>query len=205
MTPSSPPFAALAAALPERSPARKAITAAARRPEPEAVAALLPLAQLTPAEDEAVASLARRLVDGLRGKSGGSARENLVQGLLQEFSLSSDEGVALMCLAEALLRIPDMATRDALIRDKIGRGDWRAHLGESDSPFINAATWGLLITGRLVSTHDERGLGNALTRVTARMGEPVIRKAVDLGMRLMGKQFVAGETIADALENARAF
>ena len=133
------------------------------------------------------------------------ARENLVQGMLQEFSLSSDEGVALMCLAGALLRIPDSATRDALIRDKIGRGDWRAHLGGSESPFINAATWGLLVTGKLVATHDERGLSNALTRATARVGEPVIRKAVDLGMRLMGKQFVAGETIADALENAVRF
>ena len=205
MTSSIHPFAALADALPERSPLRRAITAAARRPEPEAVAALLTLAGLSPAQDAAVAELARRLVSGLRSRSGGGARENLVQGLLQEFSLSSDEGVALMCLAEALLRIPDVATRDALIRDKIGRGDWRAHVGASDSPFINAATWGLLITGRLVATHDERGLGNALTRVTARMGEPVIRKAVDVGMRLMGKQFVAGETIADALENARPF
>ena len=110
-----------------------------------------------------------------------------------------------MCLAEALLRIPDAATRDALIRDKIGRGDWRAHLGGSDSPFINAATWGLLVTGKLVATHEERGLSNALTRVTARMGEPVIRKAVDLGMRLMGKQFVSGETVAQALDNAKAF
>jgi RHH-type proline utilization regulon transcriptional repressor/proline dehydrogenase/delta 1-pyrroline-5-carboxylate dehydrogenase len=205
MNPNRHPFDALAAALPERPALRKAITAAARRPEPEAVAALLPLAQLAPEQDKAVADLARKLVTGLRRESGGSARENLVQGLLQEFSLSSDEGVALMCLAEALLRIPDAATRDALIRDKIGRGDWRAHLGESESTFINAATWGLLITGKLVATHDERGLGNALTRVTARMGEPVIRKAVDLGMRLMGKQFVAGETIADALENAKSF
>jgi RHH-type proline utilization regulon transcriptional repressor/proline dehydrogenase/delta 1-pyrroline-5-carboxylate dehydrogenase len=204
VTPAHRPFAALSAALPERSALRKAITASARRPEPEAVAALLPLAQLDPEQDKAAAGLARRLVAGLREKGRGSARENLVQGLLQEFSLSSDEGVALMCLAEALLRIPDAATRDALIRDKIGRGDWRAHLGESDSPFINAATWGLLVTGKLVATHDERGLGNALTRVTARMGEPVIRKAVDLGMRLMGRQFVAGETIADALENAKS-
>ena len=113
-------------------------------------------------------------MQGLREGSGGSARENLVQGLLQEFSLSSDEGVALMCLAEALLRIPDAATRDALIRDKIGRGDWRAHLGASDSPFINAATWGLLVTGKLVATHDERGLANALTRLTARAGQSAV-------------------------------
>ena len=173
--------------------------------EPECLAPLLPLAQLLPWQDEAATDLAKRLVAGLRGKQFGVARENLVQGLLQEFSLSSDEGVALMCLAEALLRIPDAATRDALIRDKIGRGDWRAHLGQSDSPFINAATWGLLVTGKLVATHDERGLSSALTRVTAQLGEPVIRKAVDLGMRLMGKQFVAGETISEALENAKRF
>ena len=83
---------------------------------------------------------------------------------MQEFSLSSQEGVALMCLAEALLRIPDAATRDALIRDKIGRGDWRAHLGHSPSLFVNAATWGLLITGKLVATHSETGLSTALTR-----------------------------------------
>ncbi len=166
---------------------------------------LLSLAELDPQQDRAVTALALRLVSGLRARQPGASRENVVQGLLQEFSLSSDEGVALMCLAEALLRIPDPATRDALIRDKIGRGDWRAHLGGSESAFINAATWGLLVTGRLVATHDERGLSNALTRVTARVGEPVIRKAVDIGMRLMGKQFVAGETIADALENARRF
>ena len=75
---------------------------------------------------------------------------------MREYALSSQEGVALMCLAEALLRIPDAATRDALIADKIGGGEWRAHLGQSPSPFVNAATWGLLITGRLVGTVDEQ-------------------------------------------------
>ena len=198
-------FAELAAAIPRRGPLRAAITAARRRPEPECIPPLLALAQLSPQEDRAVGELARRLVAGLRDRDTGVARENLVQGLLQQFSLSSEEGVALMCLAEALLRIPDASTRDALIRDKIGRGDWRAHLGGSESPFINAATWGLLVTGKLVATHDERGLSNALTRVTARVGEPVIRKAVDLGMRLMGKQFVAGETIDEALDHAKRF
>ncbi len=198
-------FADFAASIPARPALRRAITAARRRPEPECVASLLALAHLPPAVEAAAGGLARRLVSGLRGRQMGIARENLVQGLLQEFSLSSDEGVALMCLAEALLRIPDAATRDALIRDKIGRGDWRAHLGNSASPFINAATWGLLVTGKLVATHGERGLGAALTRVTGQVGEPVIRKAVDLAMRLMGKQFVAGETIGEALENARRY
>ncbi len=141
-------------------------------------------------------------------RSGGSllgsgGRAGLVQGLLQEFALSSQEGVALMCLAEALLRIPDAATRDALIRDKIGRGDWRAHLGHSPSLFVNAAAWGLVLTGELVATHSEAGLTSALRRLLGRGGEPLIRKGVDLAMRLMGEQFVTGQTIEEALANAR--
>ncbi|HYC38370.1 MAG TPA: trifunctional transcriptional regulator/proline dehydrogenase/L-glutamate gamma-semialdehyde dehydrogenase [Usitatibacter sp.] len=193
------------ARLPERSRLRRAITAARRRPEPECVPPLLPAAQLDESRRPRADALARRLVAGLRARPFAAGREGLVQGLLQEFSLSSDEGVALMCLAEALLRIPDPETRDALIRDKVARGNWRAHLGQSASPFVNAAAWGLLITGRLVATHDEARLANGLTRVTARMGEPVVRKAVDVAMRLMGKQFVAGETIEDALGNAARY
>jgi RHH-type proline utilization regulon transcriptional repressor/proline dehydrogenase/delta 1-pyrroline-5-carboxylate dehydrogenase len=127
-----------------------------------------------------------------------------VQGLLQEFALSSQEGVALMCLAEALLRIPDAATRDALIRDKISHGNWQQHLGQSPSLFVNAATWGLLLTGKLVATHSDAGLTSALRRIVGRGGEPLIRKGVDLAMRLMGEQFVTGETIEQALANARA-
>jgi RHH-type proline utilization regulon transcriptional repressor/proline dehydrogenase/delta 1-pyrroline-5-carboxylate dehydrogenase len=108
-----------------------------------------------------------------------------------------------MCLAEALLRIPDDETRDALIRDKIGGGDWEAHLGRSRSLFVNAATWGLLLTGRLTATHSERGLSAALTRLVAKGGEPLIRAGVNLAMRLMGEQFVSGQTIGEALENGR--
>ncbi|MBZ3672524.1 hypothetical protein JT305_14500 [Salmonella enterica subsp. enterica serovar Senftenberg] len=126
----------------------------------------------------------------------------MVQGLLQEFSLSSQEGVALMCLAEALLRIPDKATRDALIRDKISNGNWQSHIGRSPSLFVNAAT-GLLFTGRLVSTHNEANLSRSLNRIIGKSGEPLIRKGVDMAMRLMGEQFVTGETIAQALANAR--
>jgi RHH-type proline utilization regulon transcriptional repressor/proline dehydrogenase/delta 1-pyrroline-5-carboxylate dehydrogenase len=111
--------------------------------------------------------------------------------------------VALMCLAEALLRIPDAATRDALIRDKISEGDWASHLGGGKSLFVNAATWGLVVTGKLVGSVDDRGLGAALTRLVARAGEPVIRRGVDYAMRMMGEQFVTGETIAEALKRAR--
>src|SRR3546814_5895907 len=107
-----------------------------------------------------------------------------VQALVQEYSLSSQEGVALMCLAEALLRIPDAAMRDALIRDKIAAGDWSAHLGDGRSMFVNAATWGLIVTGKLAASADDRGLSSALTRMVARLGEPVVRRGVDLAMRI---------------------
>ncbi|WPH12750.1 trifunctional transcriptional regulator/proline dehydrogenase/L-glutamate gamma-semialdehyde dehydrogenase [Variovorax paradoxus] len=180
---------------------RAAITSAWRRPEAEQVAMLLPLAKLSVGERSATHTLACSLSEGLRGHQA-VGKAGLVQGLLQEFSLSSQEGVALMCLAEALLRIPDKATRDALIRDKVGAGKWEPHLGRSSSLFVNAATWGLMITGKLVATHNESGLSTALTRVVSRGGEPLVRKGVDMAMRLMGEQFVTGETIGRALANA---
>lgn len=197
----APAFAARAA---PNNRLRAAIAAACRRPEAQALAPLLEQARLAPPLADAVQQLALRLAAGLRERSGAGARASIVQGLLQEFSLSSQEGVALMCLAEALLRIPDRATRDALIRDKISAGQWDAHLGRSPSLFVNAATWGLLITGKLVATHSQGQLGTALARLVARGGEPLIRKSVDMGMRMLGEQFVAGQTIAAALARARA-
>ncbi len=130
-------------------------------------------------------------------------QQGAVEGLIHEYSLSSQEGVALMCLAEALLRIPDRATRDALIRDKIGHGDWQSHVGQSPSLFVNAATWGLVVTGKLTGTASESGLSGALTRLIGRGGEPLIRKGVDVAMRMMGEQFVTGQTISEALANSR--
>jgi len=193
------PFAAFAPPIREQSPLRRAITQAYRRPEPDCVAALIGPATL-PAQIVAAAGLtARKLVGKLRAQRRGSA----VEALVQEYALSSQEGVALMCLAEALLRIPDAATRDALIRDKIADGDWSAHLGSDRSLFVNAATWGLVVTGRLVDSADDRGLGGALTRLIARAGEPVIRRGVDLAMRLLGEQFVTGQTISEALKRSR--
>ena len=197
------PFAPLAAELAPQSPLQAAITAATRLPEPQAVAALLPLARLPAEQARAAHDLAYRLADALRRRKRQAGRAGIVQGLLQEFALSSQEGVALMCLAEALLRIPDAATRDALIRDKVARGKWQAHLGSSPSLFVNAAAWGLLITGKLVATHSEASLGQALTRLIGKSGEPLIRKGVDMAMRMMGEQFVTGQTIAEALARAR--
>ncbi|MDQ6628185.1 MAG: trifunctional transcriptional regulator/proline dehydrogenase/L-glutamate gamma-semialdehyde dehydrogenase [Pseudomonadota bacterium] len=189
--------------LPTRSPLREAITAACRRVETEAVPPLLEEARLPVEIAQATSALAHRLAQALRDRKTSAGRAGLVQGLLQEYALSSQEGVALMCLAEALLRIPDRATRDALIRDKISTGQWQAHIGQSPSLFVNAATWALLLTGKLVATHSESGLSSALARLIGKGGEPLIRTGVDRAMRLMGEQFVTGETIDEALARAR--
>jgi RHH-type transcriptional regulator, proline utilization regulon repressor / proline dehydrogenase / delta 1-pyrroline-5-carboxylate dehydrogenase len=188
----------------QREPLRAAITAAWRRPEPEAMADLLPQARLPRQQADAAQALALRIARQLRERKSDGGRAGIVQGLLQEYALSSQEGVALMCLAEALLRIPDSATRDALIRDKISHGDWAPHLGQSPSLFVNAASWGLLLTGKLVSAHgDERSLGAALGGLIRQGGEPLIRQGVDMAMRMLGQQFVTGETIALALDHAK--
>src|SRR5664279_3082109 len=189
------PFHAFAQSIQRQSPLRDAITTAWRQPEIVCVPPLLDYASLSPPQTVRARALAARLVEALRAKTPAGG----VQGLLQEYALSSQEGVALMCLAEALLRIPDAATRDALIRDKISTGQWREHVGQSPSLFVNAATWALLLTGKLVATHSEAGLSNALARLIGKGGEPLIRKSVDRAMRIMGEQFVTGETIGEAL------
>lgn len=197
------PFLDFAEQILSQSVSRAAITGAWRWAETDAVPMLLEQARLPQPVAENAHKLAYQLAEKLRNQKTASGRAGMVQSLLQEFSLSSQEGVALMCLAEALLRIPDKATRDALIRDKISNGNWQSHIGRSPSLFVNAATWGLLFTGRLVSTHNEANLSHALNRIIGKSGEPLIRKGVDMAMRLMGEQFVTGETIAEALANAR--
>jgi len=189
------PFREFARSVQPQSVGRAAITAAYRKAEEECVPLLLPLAEVP--KPEAVRDLAAKLVTRLREKRKGGG----VEGLIQEFSLSSQEGVALMCLAEALLRIPDRATRDALIRDKIAKGDWKSHTGGSTSLFVNAATWGLVLTGKLVAVNSEASLSNALTRLISKGGEPVVRRGVNIAMRMMGEQFVSGQTISEALAN----
>ena len=187
---------------------RRALGAACRPDEAQCVAALVAEWQeyartVDPAQ---VAALARRLVTAARARRGSLRGACTVPGadrLMQEFALSSQEGVALMCLAEALLRIPDAATAERLIRDKIGGKDWRTHLGHSASPFVNAAAWGLLLTGELLAPRQAAGLPGALTRLLARGGEPLIRRGVDFAMRLLGRQFVIAEDIAGALARGR--
>ncbi|TSJ63259.1 trifunctional transcriptional regulator/proline dehydrogenase/L-glutamate gamma-semialdehyde dehydrogenase [Starkeya sp. 3C] len=193
------PFLPFARGVQPQGVLRARITGAYRMPETDCVPLLLGPATLPEPRAEAARERARTLVEALRAKG----QKGPVEGLIHEYSLSSQEGVALMCLAEALLRIPDRATRDALIRDKIGHGDWHAHVGQSPSLFVNAATWGLVLTGKLTSTSSEAGLSGALTRLIGRGGEPLIRKGVDVAMRMMGEQFVTGQTISEALANSR--
>ena len=185
-----------------RAVLRASVAVLTRRPETELLPPLLAQARLSPAQTDATLALARQLAQRLRQHKHVGLRAGLAQELLQEYSLSSEEGVALMCLAEALLRIPDPATRDALIRDKIRQGRWARHLGHSSSLFVNAATWGLMLTGGLVAPHHEASLAHTLWRLIDRGGEPLVRAAVHQAIRLLGEQFVMGQTITQALTRA---
>ena len=187
-------------AFPTQTPLRQAITDAYRRDEIEAVQDMLQRAQMTDEERNAASELARRLVTQVRSSR---TKASGVDALMHEFSLSSEEGVALMCLAEALLRIPDNATRDRLIADKISEGNWKSHLNNSPSLFVNAAAWGLLITGKLTTNTSEKNMGSALSRIISKGGAPLIRQGVNYAMRLLGKQFVTGQTIEEALQNGK--
>ncbi len=163
---------------------------------------LLQLADPGPDGIEAIRRNARALIETVR------SRDNAVDtldALLRQYSLDTQEGLMLMCLAEALLRVPDAATADALIRDKLSAADWQRHLGQSDNVLVNFAAWGLVMTGKVVNI-DERTDGRApsvISRLVQRSGEPVIRAAMNQAMKLMGKQFVLGRTISEALKNGR--
>ena len=165
--------------------------------EAAAVQRMVEAADLTRADREAISARAADLVRTVR--AGGSA--SIMQGFLAEYGLSSREGVALMCLAEALLRVPDTETIDALIEDKIAASDWAAHLGQSSSPLVNASTWALLLTGKVLGDTEE-GLVGALHGAVKRLGEPVIRAAVAQAMRELGHQFVLGRDMGEAMNRA---
>ena len=182
-----------------QTPLRDAITGAYRLDEVTAVSNLLATLNFDNAQKEQISALARRLITQVRADR---SKSSGVDALMQEFSLSSEEGVALMCLAESLLRIPDTATRDRLIQDKLSDGDWKSHVGNSPSMFVNAAAWGLVLTGKL--TQPTTGsLGSALTRVLQKGGAPFIRAGVNHAMKILGKQFVTGQTIEEALSNGK--
>lgn len=164
---------------------------------------LLSIARLSPQINAQVDATARSLVESVRGKQ----RDNAgMQSFLTQYDLSTQEGVLLMCVAEALLRIPDASTADKLIKDKFSQGDWKKHLGASDSLLVNAGTWGMMLTGKLAAPTVDgfADVGGWLTKLAARAGEPIVRTALRQGMKLMAEQFVMGRTIEDALKRAAA-
>ncbi|HSE77367.1 MAG TPA: bifunctional proline dehydrogenase/L-glutamate gamma-semialdehyde dehydrogenase PutA [Alphaproteobacteria bacterium] len=181
---------------------RESLAAASAASESDMVENILKVARADAAAQARIKDTARRLVEEVRKRRRGHGG---VDAFLHEFSLSSREGVVLMCLAEALLRIPDADTADRLIRDKLADADWARHLGQSDSLFVNASTWALMLTGRVIrleGAEEEEGLATVLKRLVARSGEPVIRHAVTASMRILGRQFVMGRTIDEALARA---
>ena len=180
---------------------RDEIAASFLADEARLVAGLAERARATADERKRIAELAARLVKAARAsrhEHGG------VDAFMHQYALTSEEGIILMCLAEALLRIPDADTADALIAEKIGEGRWEKHLGASDSLFVNASTFGLMLTGRVVRLGEEKGSGPAaiLKRLIARSGEPLIRQALRQAMRILGDNFVLGRSIEDALSRA---
>ena len=182
-------------------PNREAIGDALLTDEDRLVDALIGAARFSEAERGRIAAVATRLVEAARAgrhESGG------VDSFLHEYGLSSKEGVLLLCLAEALLRIPDADTADRLIAGTIGSGNWTRHLGHSESVLVNASTWGLMLTGHMVDWGEGKGkdLASLVQRLIGRSGEPVIRQALRQAMRILGNQFVLGETIGAALKNA---
>jgi RHH-type transcriptional regulator, proline utilization regulon repressor / proline dehydrogenase / delta 1-pyrroline-5-carboxylate dehydrogenase len=197
---SSPP---LASPLPSDPVALRArIREHLRCDEAALVDQLVTRARFSVEEQQRIAARARPLLETVR-----SARMQTagIDAFMNTYDLSSHEGIVLMCLAEALLRIPDTETIDRLIRDKIGHSEWETRLGASHSLFVNAATWGLLLTGRIVNLeNDEKTWSGVLKRLVARSGEPVIRQAVLASMRILGKQFVMGRNIEEAIDRSRA-
>ena len=180
---------------------RAIINAAYRTPELNSITALIQEATLTDIQVTKIHNQAALLVEQVRSER---KKTTGIDSFLTEYALSSSEGIALMCLAEALLRVPDKATIDRLIKDKIAHANWASHSGQSDSFFINATTWALMLTGKVLTPEKaESSLSKVLMTLVNRSGESVIRKAVDTAMRIMSKQFVTGRTIQEALERAK--
>lgn len=163
---------------------------------------LLPLATPSSQEKQLIESQTGELIKSIRADK---KSVQMIDALLLEYSLDTHEGILLMCLAEALMRIPDSATADALIRDKLSVADWKSHLKNSDSVFVNASTWGLMLTGKVVGLKESQAQSptQGLNRLLNKMSEPVIRKAMHQAMKIMGHQFVLGRSIKEAQKNGK--
>lgn len=192
--------------IPPQNPLREAISRAYRMDEEQHVEFLLNQVNFSSEQNQRIAERAKNLVSKVREKrlSGGG-----IDAFLCEYDLSSEEGIALMCLAEALLRIPDKTTIDRLIRDKLTSADWEAHRGKSNSMVVNFATWALMLTGKIYDNSEMKENSNKLTQVLSKLiersGEPVIRKAIAEAVKIMSRQFVMGQTIEESLQRARQF
>ena len=163
------------------------------------IEALLKSLDLAAETREKMSAQAADLVRHVRNHSS----PTMMEKFLGEYGLSTKEGVALMCMAEALLRVPDKATIDALIEDKVQAGDWSSHLGHSNSSLINSSTWALLVTGKLLAPVDADKVGSTMRGLVKRVGEPVVRKAVAQAMKELGSQFVLGRTMKEATHRAK--
>src|SRR4051794_6443028 len=168
--------------------------------EAQSLRRLVGLAGLSAEQRAAISARAIELVRTVREQSD----IGMLEVFLSEYGLSTREGVALMCLAEALLRVPDAPTMDDLIQDKIAPYDWSSHSGGSSSVFVNASTWALMLTGRVLDDSED-GIEGTLRAMIRRLGEPVIRTAVSAAMREMGEHFVLGRSIDEAMRNGRDF
>lgn len=190
--------------LAQESELRAAITAAYRQDEKTVVENLLANFVLDNAAKSRIQTTAEKLVIAVRKER---LSNSGLDSFLYQYNLSSEEGIALMCLAEALLRVPDKETVNKLISDKISPANWQAHLGKSNSLFVNAATWGLMLTGKIYETKSAKSsiFSKAFKGLVKRGGEPVIRKAIAHAMKILGKQFVMGRTIQEALHRAKEF
>ncbi len=187
--------------LADATPLMAALRLAYRMDESDSVGNLIASLDLPSDTLDRISARARDLVKEVRKSRIGHGG---IDAFMHEFELSSKEGVVLMCLAEALLRVPDSETIDKLIRDKLSSADWQAHLGHSDSMFVNASTWALMLTGRVVNIKKEesKDFSSLFHRMIQKSGEPVIRKAVRQAMKILGRQFVMGRSIKEALERA---
>ena len=183
-------------------PGMEAIDHAYNMDEAQAVDALMAAVQLDTGTQQQIEQRARKLVQEVRSRQGD---RGLLDAFMQQYDLSSEEGVILMCLAEALLRIPDDDTAEKLIADKLGDANWESHLGKSSSVLVNASTWGLMLTGKLVALPDstKTSFKSTLKRLINRSGEPVVRTAIRQAMRIMGHQYVMGRTVDEALDRSQ--
>lgn len=185
----------------QQTPLRAALTDAYLMDESVALSHLLSFLNFSDKTENAIRSLATKMVQRVRDAQ---SDQSMIESLMMQYDLSTEEGILLMCLAEALLRIPDAKTEDLLIRDKLTGAQWRTQLDTSESAFVQFASWGLALSGKLLSPAKD-GFWGMWKKLVARSGEPLIRQAVREAMKVMGQQFVIGRTVTEALKRSKTY